>query len=86
MDRDMLQELFGRLEAAIDIHERLARVPGSAGEPELRVSRDGVSAWIRVRRIDSRKRPSHISAQGDTAHTAVASLIASLDTWAEAIR
>jgi hypothetical protein len=81
----IIEPLFLRVEAAVDSHVALRRVPGSLGEPELRLSRFGAQIEIRVKLIGSRKKPCTISGDGETPEQAADNLIARLDHWAQAI-
>jgi len=82
------EDLFVRLEAAVDAHPRLRRMPQRVdAEPEIRVSRYGYTAEIRVQLKGSRSKKGYL-AQGDSevsASEAVDDLIRSLDHWASAL-
>lgn len=80
-----LEEAFRRLEKAIDAHDKLARVAGPKGEPEMRFTRLGGTLSILVTLRGSRKRPTKITGDGSTLDAAVEDLIRGLDVWAEAI-
>jgi predicted RNase H-like HicB family nuclease len=80
-----LEEAFRRLEKAIDAHNRLERVNGPQGEPDMRYSRLGGTISILVKLKGSRKRPTKITGNGDTLDAALEDLVNGLDTWAEAI-
>lgn len=80
-----LEEAFRRLEKAVDDHERLSRVPGPKGEPEMHFTRLGGTLSILVTLKGSRKRPTKITGDGGTLDAAVEDLIHGLDMWAEAI-
>ena len=75
--------LLRRIEAAIDAHPLLKRDPFS--DPVFRISRLGVTAEVRVKRIGSRKKPTGITGTGDTVEEATNHLIDGLDIWAEVL-
>ncbi len=79
------EHLFVSVEAAIDAHPHLKRVPGIMGEPDLHVSRLGYTILIPVTLKGSRRKPIKISGDGNTAEEAAESLIDRLDHWAQAI-
>lgn len=88
------ETLFLKAEAAIELHPKLrGGVREIGGEwgcyPELRVGRLGWTFQMTVALEGpkgSRKRPTDITADGDTPEVAVQKLIASLDYWAEAMK
>lgn len=81
------EDLFIKLEAAVDAHPRLRRLPEQVtAEPEIRVSRYGYTAEIRAQLKGSRSKKG-LLIHGDSeisASAAVDDLIASLDHWASA--
>lgn len=81
-----IEALFKKVEAEIDLHHSLRRVPGIRGEPELVVCRLGSRVRIPVTLVGSRKKPSTISGSGNTPEEAAEALIRGLDHWAEAIK
>ena len=76
-------ELFRKIEAAIDVHPLLKRDPFD--DPTFRISRLGVTAEVRVKRIGSRKKPTGITGDGDTVEEATNHLIEGLDIWAQVL-
>jgi hypothetical protein len=80
-----LEAAFRRLEQAIDAHDRLKRVPGPKGEPEMHFTRLGGTISIPVTLKGSRKRATKITGNGDSLDAAVDDLLNGLDTWADAI-
>lgn len=93
----MFDQLFNRIDAAVDAHPKLSRVaingklvtrttPTSLiDEAKIEVTRTGCTARIRVKLRGSRKRAMDISGDGDTPEQAAAKLIDGLDIWAQAI-
>jgi hypothetical protein len=96
-DECRFDDLFTRLEAAIDAHPLLARV-GLGGkivtpdtpvshihEPVMSVRRVGYTVRVLVKLKGSRKKPSEITGTGETAEAAIDHLITGLDYWAQAL-
>ncbi len=83
----MFDDLFTKLEQAIDAHPAFVRLPAGdpSREPVMLVERGSFSVRIRVRVQRSRKKPSEIWGRGDTAEEAVDDLIAGLDPYAQAM-
>ena len=96
-DACRFDDLFTKLEKAIDAHPRLASVaiggklvtpetPAShIHEPTLHVSRGWYSIHVIVKLKGSRKKASELTGRGETAEEAVDHLITGLDHWAEAL-
>lgn len=80
-----LEDAFQRLEKAIDAHDRLERIHGPKGEPDMAFTRLGGTISILVKLKGSRKRPTKITGNGDTLDAALEDLVRGLDMWAEAI-
>jgi len=80
-----LEEAFRRLEQAIDAHDRLKRISGLKGEPEMHFTRLGGTVSILVTLQGSRKRPTKITGNGASIDEAVEDLMRGLDIWADAI-
>lgn len=79
-------ELFTKLEQAIDAHPVLCRLTDNPimAEPEVRVSRLGYTVEIIVKVRGSRKRPHRISDNSEVSVAdAIESLIGGLDIWAK---
>ena len=80
-----IELLFHKVEAAVEAHALLRRVPGILGEPDLHMSRLGCTVLIPVTLKGSRKKPFRITGDGETPEQAADSLIARLDHWAQVI-
>lgn len=96
----MFDELFTKVEKAIDAHPSLSRVglgnkaidlsnlpkPTMIHEPKMVVTRGWFVIEILVKLKGSRKRPTEIWGRGETPEEAVEELIDSLDHWVTAIK
>ena len=79
-----MEELYKKIESAIDTHPGLVRV----GEPSFVLSRTGAIAQCPVVALprDKRRRPHTISSYAETPEEAATELVASLDAWSAVLK